>query len=252
MSEHNPHVLRSRHEASTLAPCETPPRSDYRNHILASLSPASLRALQPHLTRVRLKRGAILFDAGTVATHVYFPEDSVVAMVMPMQAGSSPEVGIVGSEGLTDCAVALGRRTASARGLVLVSGEAKRISSKALHRAIEDCAPLRASIQLYCGLVLAQSLQSAGCHATHSAQMRLARLLLTIQQRLPDGATLPLTQELLAGLLGVQRTTVTQAADTLQKQGLIAFRRGVVTIYDAAGLSEAACECHAASRRYIH
>jgi len=228
--------------------------SDLRgNDVLTAMDADDLQRIEPHLELVRFKERRVLHDTGEIVRHVYFPRTCVVSLIVPMQSGGSAEICMIGSEG-ADCSGAMADCRALAQSLILVPGEAYRVPVKILHAAMTNSPRLRTLIDFHTVGLLAQSLQAAGCHALHPAQARLARFLLTLGGKLRRQTPLPLTQELLAGILGVQRTTVTTAAEALQRAGLIAYRRGRVEICNAQGLAQAACECHAAiegmQRRY--
>jgi CRP-like cAMP-binding protein len=94
-------------------------------------------------------------------------------------------------------------------------------------------------------------MQSVACNAFHPIEARAARWLLHAQDR-ASSDRLELTQESLAGLLGVQRTTVNVVARVLQEQGLIAYRRGAIQVIDRAGLHRVSCDCYAAIEDHFH
>jgi len=201
---------------------ETPPR----NRLLASLQPDDRRRLAPHLERMHLERGAVLFDAGQAIGHVWFPEDAVVSLTVAMADGGSAEAATVGREGAVGLVSALGGGRAAGRAVVQVPGDLLRLPLAALRPAFEASPPLRDACLRHADALLAQVLQGCACAALHPVEARLCRWLLQLQDRAGGAAALPLTQEFLAEMLGVHRTSVTMAALALQRAGLIAYRRG--------------------------
>jgi CRP-like cAMP-binding protein len=161
-----------------------------------------------------------------------------------MEGGSTAEVGILGCDGMVGYTAALGDRRALARALVQVPGDALHLPLRPVLAAFEASSGFRHIVLRYIGALHAEVLQSAACHALHPSEPRLARLLLMFQERGRGDVVMPLTHELLAGMLGVQRTTVTAAAGALQRAGLIAYRHGTIEIVDRAGLEKSACECY--------
>ena len=181
---------------------------------------------------------------------IWFPETCVIGLIVYMEGGSTAEVGILGCEGMVGYPAALGDRRALAYASVRVAGEALHLPAKAMLAAFESSPGFRNLVLHYIGALHAEVLQSAACHALHSAELRLARLLLMFQDRGSNNGVIPLTHDQLAGMLGVQRTTVTAAAGTLQHAGLIAYRHGTITILDRAGMETAACECYRVIRSH--
>src|SRR5215207_7060689 len=137
-----------------------------------------------------------------------------------------------------------------ARDLVQVPGRALRLPLATLREAIMASPRLHQVCLCYVAALIAHVLQSVACHALHTVEARLARWLLLFQDRVDGAAALPITQELLAEVLGVQRTTVTAAARLLQQAGLIAYKWGSVTVLDRAGLERVSCECYGVIREH--
>ena len=223
--------------------CAVTPGGDPRaNRLLAALAPDDLE-------RVELRRGAVLLEPAARLGHVWFPEGCAVSLVIVLRDGTA-EGTVVGREGAVGIVGALGGRRAVARDVVQVPGPALRLALGPLEAALEASPALRRLCASYVQAFAAEVLQTAACNARHGAEARLARWLLLLQDRAGSGTALPLTQEFLAMTLGVQRTTVTEIAQALRRVGLIAYRRGRVTILDRAGLEAASCECYGAIRRH--
>jgi CRP-like cAMP-binding protein len=219
-----------------------------RNRLLAALSPSDFALLTPHLQDVPFKQGALLQEAGDPIKIVYFPRTGMISILAVMSAGNGVETATVGREGAVGVAVGLGGRTAVGRAVVQVEGISSRISASHFIIAANASAGLRDLIGRYNDAQMALVHQSAGCNALHHVEARLCRWLLQTRDR-SDSDVLSLTHEFISEMLGVQRTTVTLLAQTLQDAGLIRYRRGKIEILDRHGLEKKACECYAVVRR---
>jgi CRP-like cAMP-binding protein len=215
------------------------------NRLLAALRPSDRKLLEPYLVPVTLMRDEVLFEPGDDVEHTHFPGlGTMISLVVIMQDGRVAEAASIGREGAIGGIVSSGHKPAFARAVVQVPGPALRIETARLEDAKERSAALRDLFARYADVLLAQMIQSVVCNALHSLEERCCRWMLMTQDRV-GGDVIPLTQELLSEMLGVQRTTVTKVARTLRDQGLIRYSRGNVTILDRARLEQAACECHA-------
>jgi CRP-like cAMP-binding protein len=223
--------------------------AEARNHLLASLPENEYALLQPFLRDVPLKQGTILAEQGETIEQVHFPNSGMVSIVIVLDEGEkSVETATVGREGAVGAIAGLGDRTASARAIVQVEGNASRISARHLQNAVRQSPFLRDYIVRYQEMLLHQAQQSTACNALHEARPRLCRWLLQTRDRL-DSDMVALTQEFLAQMLGVRRTTVTELARGLQCKGLVRYKRGKIEILDRQGLEECACECYNALRQ---
>ncbi len=220
-----------------------------RNSLLRALEEADLRRLMPHVEILRLERGQVLLDVGDKVTFVCFPLDCIIALDVTMQDGGTTETAAVGREGMDGYVVALGDHHALLRSIVQVGGEAARLPVAELEAAFVANAAVRHLVLRFIQALLAQVMQTVACNALHTAEARLCRWLLLLADRV-GGDRLHVTQEFLAESLGVQRTTVTLIARTLQTAGLIRYRRGLVQVVDRAGLEESACECYRVIREH--
>ncbi|MCJ2049604.1 Crp/Fnr family transcriptional regulator [Methylobacterium sp. J-070] len=215
------------------------------NLLLDALSIPDRALITPHLAAVSYDRGATVFEAGDEVTHITFPRaHAVVALVVTTRDGRSAETATIGHEGAVGGIVSQGRVPASANALVQVGGPMLRLEIGRLQDAVARSATLRELLARYADCFLAQLFQTAACNAVHPIEQRCLRWLLTHQDRL-TGDTLPITHEVLAAMLGVQRTYLTRILRMLQDQGLVRVARGRITILDRAAVSAAACECHA-------
>lgn len=219
--------------------------------MLASLKPQDRALLEPHLDVIELHRDAVLFEPGEDVVTTYFPiAGSMISLVLAMRDDRAIEVATIGQEGAVGGIVSAGHKPAFARTVVEIGGVALHLQTDRLEEAKERSPTLRDLFSRYADVLLAQTLQSVACNALHTIEERCSRWLLATQDRVPT-RDLPVTQEFLAELLGVQRTTVSAAAQALQRKGLIHYRRGQITIADRAGLEEAACECYAAVEKHF-
>jgi CRP-like cAMP-binding protein len=221
-----------------------------RNHFLANLSPADFELLQPRLESVHLQRDDLLVDPLRPFDWVYFPLASILSVIVVMKDGREIESRTIGRESGYGLLNALGSRVSFERLKVQVSGEACRLPITALGEAITRSDSLLRAVACHAQATILQSAQSTACNALHEVEARLCRWLLMTQDRL-DSASLPLTQEHLSIMLGVQRTTITGAAQLLQEAGLISYSRGKITVLDRQGLERRACECYHAIQQGV-
>ena len=213
------------------------------NRLLAGLSPQEYARLEPHLTRVQLTEKQALALPNEPIETIYFPIAAVTSVLALSAEGAQIEVATVGNEGLIGLPVFLGAETSPAFAFAQVAGTADGMSTDVFRREAAFPGPFREVIQLYTQAFLVQVSQSTVCNQFHSTQQRLARWLLSVQDRV--GRTeFPLTQRFIAQMLGVRRETVSEVAAALQSLGLITYRRGRVTVRDRPALELAACTCY--------
>jgi CRP-like cAMP-binding protein len=220
------------------------------NRFLAALPADDLALLTPHLRVGSLERGGILHDAGSDIEHVYFPHSGMVSLVAVMQSGATVETASVGRDGVIGATAGLGSRRAFGRAIVQLPGGATRVSCSQFHAAAKQSQAIRDLLVRYNDVFISQIQQSVACNALHAMEARLCRWLLQSHDCM-DGNAIPLTQEFLAQMLGVRRTTVTITARLLQSAGMISYRRGLVQVVDRSALEETACECYAVVRQQI-
>jgi CRP-like cAMP-binding protein len=221
-----------------------------RNRLLLALPARSLKQVIPDLQHIECKREQVLLDADSSLDHVYFPDSGVMSVVAVYPNGSFIEMATIGREGGTGFQAVFGAKISSARLLVQVPGTAARMSRLAFRRAIETVPSFRNLMMAHLDAFLEQVMVSAACNGAHSVKERLARWLLMMRDR-QDEDSLPITQDLLAEMLGVHRPTITNAARALQRAGLIERGRQRVTILDRDGLIAASCECYLLARARI-
>jgi CRP-like cAMP-binding protein len=211
------------------------------------LSDDDYERLRPHLSQVVLEYKKTLYEASRPIEHVHFPVDGVASLVITMSNGDCAEVGTIGNEGLVGLPICLGDHDAPSSAYVQVPGTALRMDAPLFRGELERSPPLNLVMLRYAHAFFNQVAQSAACSQLHRVEQRCCRwLLMTRDRMLSDD--FPLTHEFLGMMLGVRRTTVTDIMGTLQKAGLIRYRRGHVTILGHDALQQRACECYQTSR----
>ena len=215
------------------------------NRLLDQLPPKDRERMLAACEEVDLAFEAVLDEAGGTIKHVYFPTGSFISMLVPMGGTSTLEVALAGNEGMYGLPVAFGIATSPMRALVQGAGPALRIGAAAFRRQLASVPALRACVDRYIYVVMSQLIQVAGCNRFHLVEQRLARWLLMTADR-AHSATFRITPEYLAYMLGVRRVGITEAASALQKQKLITYTRGILTILDRKGLERASCGCYRA------
>lgn len=189
-----------------------------------------------------------LFTPGETTSHVYFPIEGFISLVTFVTGHPGLEVGMVGREGMVGVQLVLGVAANPVRAVVQGAGSSWRIGKKAFTEELAQSAPLQRILNRYVFVLMTQLATSATCLRFHLIGPRLARWLLMTQDR-AHADSFHVTQEFLSFMLGVRRVGVTTAAGVLQRNGLIRYVRGEVTILDRPGLEAAACSCYAADRQ---
>jgi CRP-like cAMP-binding protein len=221
--------------------------SVYPNAILRNLSKSDLALFEGALSSHAFTHGQVLGEAGMPIEHAFFPSSGLISVVVPLRGGEVIEAGVIGRTDVFGASVALGAKLHVNTGVVQMPGSALVIKAADLAAAAKKSETLRHELFLSDQFVLAQAQQSAACNARHDIPQRLATWLLRVRDRAQQ-EDLPLTQEYLAQMLGVQRASVSIAAGALQEAGMIRYRRGHIHIVDVARLKQTACECYAAVR----
>lgn len=215
-----------------------------RNHLLDALPDAVRQRLFPKLERVPLPLGKVLYESGDAMRYAYFPTDSIVSLLYVLEDGASAEISVVGNEGIVGVALFMGGASTPSRAVVQSAGWAYRLAGPVLMEEFNRHGELLLLLLRYTQALLTQMSQTAVCNRHHSIDQQLCRWLLLSVDRL-DGPVLQMTQELIANMLGVRREGVTEAAGKLQKQGLIEYSRGHITVLDRPRLEARCCECYA-------
>lgn len=215
------------------------------NRLLQALPAAEFDALRPHLERIELVKEAVLVEAGAPLKHVYLPHSGVISMMVRLTEGQTVEAAMVGGDGVFGASAALDGGISLTDAVVLLPGTASILGVAAFRAAADRSAAFRLVVARHEQKLLVQAQQSAACNASHSVEARLSRLLLRARD-LCDSETLPLTQEFLAQMIGVQRNAVSIVAHALQQAGIIHYSRGQIEITNVEALRATACECYEA------
>lgn len=213
------------------------------NRLIAALPAEVVDRLAPRLDRVRLSLGQVIYEPNDPLSHVFFPTTSIVSLLYTMENGGSSEIGIVGRDGVVGIAVFMGGDTTPNRAVVRNAGDAMRLALRPFRDEFRRIGDLHRLLLLYTQSLLTQMSQTAVCNRLHSVEQQLCRSLLLSHDRLGSDDFV-MTQEQIAGTLGVRREGVSVAAHRLQNAGLIRYRRGHITILDRRGLEVKVCECY--------
>jgi CRP-like cAMP-binding protein len=214
-----------------------------QNYLLASLSLADFEYIRSDLRSFDLIYEAVLVEAGSPITRVYFPQSGIISLVVRLATGDAIEAGMVGRDGAFGAAPALDGQISPSTAVVQMAGMALTLDVPLLQIAAEHSASFRAALIRYEQVIHMQALQSAACNASHSVESRLARWLLRARD-LSGCDTLAFSQEFLAEMLGRHRNSVSVVANSLQQSALIRYSRGQIEIIDVEGLMKRSCECY--------
>jgi CRP-like cAMP-binding protein len=220
------------------------------NHILHAIPWEEYQELLPHLKMVSLVNREVIYDYGAEILDCYFVSTGLVSCMQVMLNGDSVEVGLFGAEGFTGHSVLLNLNQSSMLVNVQAAGDAFKVSAEVLRRLMPQTPNLERLLFRFAYLQSLQAQQIAACNGLHEIEQRLARWILMTQDRLRTDM-LPLTHDLLAGMIGSRRASVTVAAGALQKAGIIEYRRGKLHITQREKLERAACECYGAVRSQL-
>ncbi|MGK2913238.1 MAG: Crp/Fnr family transcriptional regulator [Porticoccaceae bacterium] len=224
------------------------PHDPRQNHLLVALPTDEYARLLPHLELVPMPLGQVLYESGTSMRHVFFPTTAIVSLLYVMEDGASAEIAVVGNDGIVGISLFMGGETTPSRAVVQSAGDAYRLGGQLLKDEFHRAGPIQHLLLRYTQALITQMAQTAVCNRHHSLDQQFCRWLLLSLDRLPAN-DLIMTQELIANMLGVRREGVTQAANNVQKAGLITYRRGHITVLDRVGLEARTCECYAVVKK---
>ena len=213
----------------------------YGNQLLALAPDADLNPLRPYLRRVRFQRGECITNAGKT-DRVFFVDSGLASIIADID-GKQVETCAVGRESALNVVESIGTGHTCAAGVMQVAGDVTCIPIDVWSASVKNSAALQDIVGRHIQLFLAITLRNVGCASHHSAHQRLCRKLLSSRDR-TGLDTMPLTQQFLASMLGVERTTIGDIASDLQRRGFIAYRHGKITVVNPQGLSKCACECY--------
>ena len=222
------------------------------NRLLAALPDAEFASLAEHLEPVTLKLGDMLYEPDQALQHACFPTTAVVSLYYVTASGAAAEWAGVGNEGVVGVSLFMGGDTTSSSAVVQTAGQGFRIERSRLRQAFDGPGLLQGLLLRYTQALITQVSQTAACNRHHSIEQQLSRwLLLTLDRGAERERELVMTQELVAGMLGVRRESVTEAAGSLQQRGYIRYRRGHISVLDALGLQVHACECYGVVKKEL-
>jgi CRP-like cAMP-binding protein len=213
------------------------------NALLKSLSGATAAMIGPHLHEITFSTHEVLNEPGDEAEFAFFPHTGMISILAVLRDGNAIETATVGREGAIGLMSGLAPYVTSTRTVAQSPVVASRISAANFRRLVQTSDELRDLVVRYNEALLSQVQITAACNAVHTLEARLSRWILQTRDRIDDDS-LPLTHELLAQMLGVRRSSVSEVASKLQGANLISYSRGKLTIDDRAGLERSACECY--------
>ena len=224
------------------------PYSGKTNQLLAALPTAEREELEADMEWVELPRDRRLYEAGSTLRHIYFPASATVSLVSSMEDGAATEVAVVGNEGVVGVCAFMGGGPALSGAVVQRAGHGWRMSAASIAHHTQRSAGVLQPLLRYTQSLFTHLAQTSACNQHHALEQQVCRWLLLHVDR-QTGNELTVTQERIAGMLGVRREGVTCAAIKLQKDGLIRYWRGHIAITDRSGLEQRCCECYAVIRQ---
>jgi len=222
-----------------------------QNHLLAALPAEIFDRILPHLELVSMPLGEVLYESGGQLQYVYFPTTAIVSLHYLLESGASAEISGVGNEGVLGISLFMGGNTTPSLATVQTAGFGYRLKGRLMMEEFNRVGPMMRLMLRYTQALMTQISQTAVCNRHHSIEQQLCRWLLLTLDRLPS-QELTITQELIAGMLGVRREGITEAAGNLQRASLISYRRGHITVLDRSGLESHACECYQVVKKEFH
>jgi CRP-like cAMP-binding protein len=221
-----------------------------QNHLLAALPTAEYDRLAPHLERVPLPLGEVLYEPGEELKHAYFPTTAIVSLHYVTESGASAETAGVGNEGVVGISLFMGGDSTPSSAVVQTAGHGYRLEAGRLKEEFKRGGLMQHLLLRYTQALITQVTQTAVCNRHHSVEQQLCRWLLLTLDRV-SSKELVMTQELVASMLGVRREGVTEAAGKLKVDGLISYRRGHISVLKRDGLEARVCECYGVVKKEI-
>lgn len=225
-----------------------PPSVLQQNRLLSALPIEDWTRWQPQLEFVQLTVGQVLCESGGHLENVYFPTSAIVSLGCLTENGSSSEIAGVGNQGIVGISLFMGGESTPSRAVVQCAGDAYRLKALVIKEEFHRSEAVMHILLRYTQALITQMAQTSVCNRHHCLDQQLCGWLLYNLDRLPSNQ-LVLTQEMIAGMLGVRREGVTAAALKLQRQGLISYTRGHISVHDREGLEARACECYSIVKR---
>lgn len=201
------------------------------------------KALHTRSDPVSFPVGHTVYVVGQTMSHVYFPTQGVLSVLVQLENGETAEALSVGNEGFVGLPVWFGQKRSADRVIQQAPGEVRRISARAFCDLIEDSKGASRLLKHFTAYSLQAAYRAVVCNTHHSVRQRACRWILAMADRAP-AAKLQLSHALLAHMLGVQRPTVSDVASRLKREGVLGYRRATIAILDRRRLEECACECY--------
>ncbi|MBE0612060.1 MAG: Crp/Fnr family transcriptional regulator [Burkholderiales bacterium] len=221
-----------------------------QNHLLAALNAEDYARLLPDLESTPMPLGAVVFEAGAPMDYVYFPTSCIISLLYVMENGDSAEIAIIGNDGLVGVSVFMGGDSMSSRAVVQNAGECYRIKAALLKQEFDLGGSLQHLALRFTQTLIAQMVQTGACNRHHTLEQQLCRWLLLSLDRL-NGNELVMSQKLISNMLGVHRPGVMEATAKLQRDGLIRYDNGSITVLNRAKLEHQVCECYGVVKHEI-
>ena len=218
--------------------------SPSQNYLLAALPADEFESVEANLELIEMPLGKMLYEPGGQLQHAYFPTTCIVSLHYVTESGATAETAGVGNEGVVGISLFMGGDTTPSSAVVQTAGHAYRLDRRLLKQAFGRGGPMQRVLLRYTQGLITQITQTAVCNQHHSVEQRLCRWLLLTLDRVPSHEVV-MTQELVAGMLGVRRASVADATAILQDAGVLRNRRGHISVLDRTGLESRACECYA-------
>lgn len=215
-----------------------------RNALLSALPSEVFRRLAPHLVHIAMPLGEMLYEPGSSLRRVYFPTTSVVSLYYVLESGASAESAAVGFDGVVGVSMYMGGDTTPSSAAVQIAGHGYSLDAARLKEEFARAGAVQRLLLRYTQVLIGQMTQTAVCNRHHSVEQQVCRWLLMTLDRIPS-REIVVTQEMIAGALGVRRESITAVAGALQRSGIIGYRRGHVSVLERRGLNERVCECYA-------
>ena len=219
-----------------------------KNNILNLLPEVTYTAWAPYFETVELPMGKVIYEPGSILSHMYFPTTAIVSWVYVLENGASTEIAMTGREGVVGMYMLMGGGKSHNQAIVQTAGQAIRIPVKLVMDTFSQGHQVQSIFWLFTRGLITQMAQIAVCHRHHTVDQQLSRMLLLTLDRMDDN-TIVMTHEVIASLLGVRREGVTMAAKKLMDEGIIRYARGRITIQNRTALEQRACECYGVIRQ---
>ena len=213
------------------------------NWLLAALAAREWDRWVPHLEPVTLPLGRVLYEPGGKLPYVFFPTTAIVSLLYVMENGASAEIAVVGNEGLVGISLFMGGESTSSQAVVQAAGHGFRLQARHVMEEFNRGGPVLHLLLRYTQALITQMAQTSVCNRHHALDQQMCRWLLLTLDRL-QASEVVMTQELLSTILGVRRASVSEIAGQLQKDGLIRYERGRMSVLDRPGLERRSCECY--------